>query len=262
MVTPLRWNLPAAAAAVVALVGLASPGPLAAQERQVHSLYDARMPPGAIGQTQVFQRGGPLSGYFQPVEIRCPCGAKIALAAEGKFQAPAEPVIAGFLIGGVYRLQVTQIPQHELEELYPTVEVIDRTYPPPGRAWQFPVVMELSEKELELALAGKYVTRVIYLEEPRRALANRNDPAAQEWFDVGNNDPLRVADNLGRPIAILRIGSRVPENPADPGMSFLFGCPPFKSPEVPKPANEKLLSAPEGVNRQTQFLEETLRPSP
>src|SRR5215212_2212113 len=53
-----------------------------AQDRPVHWLNAGAMPPGAIG-SQRLERGGPLSGYFQPVRIRAPDGARIALALEG-----------------------------------------------------------------------------------------------------------------------------------------------------------------------------------
>jgi hypothetical protein len=48
----------------------------------------------------------------------------------------------------------------------------------------------------------------------------------QPWFDVGGGrDPLAVADGLGRPVAILRMGGRVPDQGNDPG--FFFGSPPW-----------------------------------
>ncbi|MBI1904576.1 MAG: hypothetical protein HYS13_26065 [Planctomycetia bacterium] len=199
-----------------------------AQGPQRHPLFDSQMPPGAIGRVQVIQRGGAFSGHYQAVEVRAPQGGAIALAADGRFVEPASPVRAAVLLGEVYRLRVSGIPQHEGEELYPTIEIIDRTYPPPGREAQFPIIVELSQRDMELALAGRYVTRVIYLEDPTSALANRNDPKAQEWFDVGKKDPLHVADALGRPVAILRIGSRVPLDAGHPELSFLYGCPPFQ----------------------------------
>ena len=45
------------------------------------------MPPGAIGSLQL-QRGGPLPGFFQPVEIKAPFGALISLAVDGQFDEP------------------------------------------------------------------------------------------------------------------------------------------------------------------------------
>ncbi len=46
------------------------------------------MPPGAIGSRQL-QRGGPLPGFFQPVEIKAPAGALISLASGDQFGRPA-----------------------------------------------------------------------------------------------------------------------------------------------------------------------------
>ena len=73
-------------------------------------------------------------------------------------------------IGPVYRLQVTDIPNNEGLEIFPTVEVIDRLYPPPGLALRFPIPIELTQDELELAARGAFVTRVIYVEDPHQAL--------------------------------------------------------------------------------------------
>src|SRR6266480_370743 len=73
----LRWAV---------LVVFASGLTATAQERPVHWLNAGAMPPGAIGSLRL-ERGGPLSGYFQPVRIRAPQGARIALAREGGFSA-------------------------------------------------------------------------------------------------------------------------------------------------------------------------------
>src|SRR3954463_4222683 len=64
------------------LVGLATGLAARAQDRPVHWLNAGAMPPGAIGSLRL-ERGGPVSGYFQPVRIRAPQGARIALASEG-----------------------------------------------------------------------------------------------------------------------------------------------------------------------------------
>jgi hypothetical protein len=193
--------------------------------------------PGTIGQQQL-TRGGPLRGYFQPVQIRGPEGMKVAFAVGGQFERPQEaPQTGGMLIGQVYRLRVTEIPGHEGMEVFPTVEVIDRLYPPEGKKWRFPIPIELTRKELEFAMAGKFVTRVIYLEDPERALPLPELPGFQRYFEVGRDqDPLQVADQLGRPMAILRMGSRTPPY-AGPDAAFLFGCPPLApAPRVSNPA--------------------------
>jgi uncharacterized repeat protein (TIGR01451 family) len=171
------------------------------------------MPPGAIG-SQRLQRGGPLLGYFQPVRIRAPQGARIALAAEGSFtDSPPGDSLVGMHIGPVYRLKVTEIPNHPGLEVFPTVELVDRLYPPPGLGLRFPIPIELTQAELELAARGSFVTRVIYVENPHTALPIVQPASGEQaWIEAPpGDDPLVVADERGRAVAILRIGSRVPD---------------------------------------------------
>lgn len=173
-------------------------------------------------------RGGPLPGYFQPVEISAPPDTHVTIATEGTFEAPQPaPLRAALLVGRVYRLKVTNIPFHPGQEVYPSVELINRLYPPPGAEAKFPVPIELTREELEMALRGQYVVRVVYLEDPQAALPVRDDPQQQRYFEVGpRQDPLQVADAMGRPIAILRLGSRVPDLDPSSGR-FLFDSPPW-----------------------------------
>ena len=207
------------------LVCLSCAASLAAQAPQVHYQHAGLMPPGAIG-GQHLLRGGPLPGYFQPVEITAPQGAMISTAIEGGF-AEAEPTSTkvGLLIGAVYRLKITNLPGHEGLEVYPTIEVIDRLYPPVGQEAKFPIPIELTDEELAMAIDGKFVTRVIYLEDPEAALPVKQDPAHQHYFEarLGEN-PLDAADALGRPVAILRMGARVPDAEG-PDAAFLYGSP-------------------------------------
>jgi hypothetical protein len=218
----LRWAV---------LVGLLSGLTASAQERPVHWLNAGAMPPGAIG-SQRLERGRPLSGYFQPVRIRAPEGARIALASEGGYSPAQRPgtssrnvqaneALLGMQVGFVYRLQVTRIPNNEGVDIYPTVELIDRLYPPPGLALRFPIPIELTQDELELAAGGAFVTRVIYVEDPQHALpVARHANDELPWTEApAGEDPLVTADRNGRPVAILRIGSRAPNvagGPAGP----------------------------------------------
>jgi hypothetical protein len=132
----------------------------------------------------------------------------------------------GLLVGQVYRFRLSEIPLHQGVVLYPTVELIDRLYPPAGQAIKFPVPVEFTEQELDMAARGMFVTRVIYVEDPLRAMPDKQ-LAGQPWFEVGESeDPLAVADQLGRPIAILRLGGRdwgATNN--DPRANY--GCPPL-----------------------------------
>ncbi len=215
---------------------LVAAAPTTAQRPPVHYRHSGDMPPGAIGRAQL-QRGGPLPGYFQPVQIDAPPGTKIALTAGQGFETPqAAPRKAGMLIGQVYRFRVTNIPHNPGLEVYPTLEVIDRLYPPLGREAEFPIPVQLTESDLVMAGEGKYVTRVVYLENPKSALPVRQIDNNQNWFEAKpGDDPLMVADLLGRPVAILRMGARLPdaEGPSD---RFLWGSPPWvPAAETPTP---------------------------
>ena len=200
---------------------------LPAEPPPVHYNHAGVMRPGAIGSEQLL-RGGPLPGYFQPVEILAPRGTVIATAEAGQFNDPqAAPISVGLLIGSVYRLRITNIPLQPGMEVFPTIEVIDRTYPPPGMEFKFPIPIELSQQELEMALDGKFVTRVIYLEEPDGAVPAAHEPGDQPYFEVRDGEnPLEVADSLGRPVAILRMGARIPEA-GGPDHAFMYGSPPL-----------------------------------
>jgi len=202
---------------------------LAAEQPGVHYLHQGVMPPGAIGGLQL-QRGGPLPGFFQPVEIKAPPGVLISLAVDGQFDRPAPaPLRLGMLIGQVYRIRVMKLPLAPGVEVFPTIEIIDRLYTPNPQQRRFAVPIELCAEDLRLAAEGKFVTRVIYLEDPKSALPVQGDAGGRDWFDVRpGRDPLAVADELGRPVAILRLGARLPDYPQGPDEQFLFGCPPLE----------------------------------
>jgi hypothetical protein len=161
------------------------------------------------------------------VLIRAPQGARIAPAAGSGFaEGSPDQLLAGLAIGPVYRFRVTEIPGHPGVEVFPTVEMIDRLYPPPGQSLRFPVPVDLTQQELEMAADGRFVTRVIYVEDPQLAIPiAEKTPSETRWIEVRpGEDPLVTADNLGRPIAILRMGGRVPEpNGIEP--SFVYGAP-------------------------------------
>jgi len=229
---------------MVVLWFLGSASGLVAQGAEVHYLHQGAMPPGAIGARQL-QRGGPLPGFLQPVAIKAPPGALISLAVAGQFDRPQKaPVRVGLLIGAVYRIRVMNIPLAPGMEVFPTIEVIDRLYAPRGQERRFAIPVQLTYEDLRFALEGKFVTRVIFLEDPQRALPVRDDPARQNWFEVGRGqDPLTVADALGRPVAILRLGARLPEDTKGPDARFLFGSPPFV--RYPPPSEAPAAAEPE-----------------
>lgn len=177
-----------------------------------HFGHSINLPPGTIAQGQLAHIPA-LHGYVQPVEVIAPKGVRVSVRQQGRFvTAPTGPLRMGLMIGPVYHLQVTNIPFQAGYEVYPTIELVNRLYPPVGAKIRFPIPIQLTQEELLMALSGRFVTRVIYLEDPTNALGQRSDPELQDYFDAPPyDDPLQVADRLGRPMAILRMGSRLPD---------------------------------------------------
>jgi hypothetical protein len=149
-------------------------------------------------------------GYTQPVEVRVPGGVTVATADAGGYSTPHESkLLVGVQAGCVYRFRAEGVPGFPGVAIFPTVELIDRLYPPAGKADDFPVPIELTLDDLRIAAQGGFVTRVVYIEDPRTALPIDEKRGGQQSFDAPlGDDPLVLADELGRPIAIVRIGSR------------------------------------------------------
>ena len=197
-----------------------------AQGPAMHPLHAGVLPPGAIG-SQRLLRGGPLSNCPQPTEIRVPAGVQIGMAMNGQFTLPElDNPLVGMMVGPVYRFRVANIFDHAGVEVYPTVELIDRLYPPPGHELRFPVPIDITAEDLDLAARGMYVTRVIYVEDPSQALPVDEVDGKTAWYEAGDGeDPLQVADRAGRPIAILRLGGRDLSQSSDAALTY--GCPPL-----------------------------------
>ncbi len=234
----LRGRRIASTALLVLLTGgllaVARPGYAQLYPREVHYLPSAHQPPGYVAAAQ-HMRGGPVAGYMQPVEISVPSGALVSPAqADGFLEPQADKLHVALMVGQLYWFRVGNIPFHEGQEVYPTIEMINRTYPPIGQKLRFPLPVAFTQEDLELALNGNLVTRVIYIEDPRTALPAPQQPGEQRVLDVTSaDDPLYVADRMGRPIAIVRMGSRVPE--IDPATGqCLFPTPPL-IPYTPPP---------------------------
>ncbi|MCM2370545.1 hypothetical protein [Aporhodopirellula aestuarii] len=195
--------------------------------RAGHPLFTGDMPAGAIAATrQAMGHQQPPPVYYQPVKFQGPPGVRFSLAQYGSFEEGESDLMAGLMIGQVYRFRVTGLPRAEGAELYPTIEMVDRTYPPPGLATTYPIPINLDEDDILAALEGRLVTRVIYLEDPQTAVPLAEGPNGPIAFDVPEyQDPLEVADLRGRTVAILRVGSLAPPRAEVLKAQFFFGHP-------------------------------------
>src|SRR5205807_2085944 len=95
-------------------------------------------------------------------------------------------------------------------ELYPTLEVRGTLQLPVNvRAANYPAPIVFSQDDIERALAGTLLTKVIYLEHPDRAFATATEADQPLQIDVRSNiDPIAEARERGRPFLIVRFGGR------------------------------------------------------
>ncbi|MDG2012717.1 MAG: hypothetical protein P8J33_04385 [Pirellulaceae bacterium] len=218
-------------AATLAFAGLCFPGwehgmAQTSPRASAHFLYDYKMPPGEIGFRKTLARHA-MVGYFQPLQFKGPEGTTIEVFSEGSFRPMENPnQAAGLMVGHIYRLKISNIPGQPGRELFPSVEVMGRLFPPVGQENFFPIPVNIEMDDLDPAAEGALVTRVVYLENPRNTIAEQRTRDDQPFFDVGTaQDPIRAAEKLGRPMVILRIGSRIPD--ANELNAFGFGTPPM-----------------------------------
>jgi hypothetical protein len=165
--------------------------------------------------------------YFQPVQLSLPDGCQLAVY-HGPQRAPVElskPGQVSLLVGQTYRYLVTGVADFPGVEFYPSVELIDRLHPPAGQADQFPVTLELTAEEFELAAKGRLITKVVYLEQPDRVPTASLESATRTIDLPPTENAIAHADVLGRPIAIVRLGGRTPDPHRPDPQFFGMGAP-------------------------------------
>jgi hypothetical protein len=202
-----------AALVVACLCGTTS----AAEWRRYYPL-DQSSPPGLYGEWSGYQQPGPPC-HLQPVQIILPGSGTVSFysRASSKPLVRKSPAQAAVALGNTYRLQLRDLEGYPGIELWPTIELVDMLHPPRGQEDEFPIPVTITEEEIELALSGRLVTKVIYLEpaaETNPLLLDRKHPTISV---PPNRNVIEQADLRGRPMLILRLGSRTPvanENPA------------------------------------------------
>ncbi|MGQ0635600.1 MAG: hypothetical protein ACT4QC_13380 [Planctomycetaceae bacterium] len=183
--------------------------------------FDQTVPPGVAGQTAAALRRGNTC-YLQPIRVELPGPGGLVSIYEGCDGACTDvvaPALAAIQVGPVYRLKLSSMPEFPGVELYPTVELIDRLHPPCGREADFPIPIAFTEQEIRAVIQGRLVTKVVYLEQPDRAIPLRGSNASRTRLARPRENALALADEAGRPMAIVRLGGRVPD-PHSPEPDF------------------------------------------
>ncbi len=184
------------------------------------SAQEFRRTPGN-GHYPLSQRTPPgISGYWagatgradsprpQPIRVVLPSKGTVTIYGNPTVRPLSQSAPAGFAVGVgyTYRLQISGMPEFPRARLFPSIEIIDRLHPPKGLANQFPIPIEFSREDIELALEGRFVTKVVYLEQPQLA-SPLTSPIPVQTVSPDRN-AVAEADRRGRPVAIVRLGGR------------------------------------------------------
>jgi uncharacterized repeat protein (TIGR01451 family) len=123
-----------------------------------------------------------------------------------------EPVVFGLRPGYVYRMELTNLPYQPGRSLYPEVEVHGTLVPRAGMKYMdYPIPLLFTQGDIDRALAGAVITKVIYLEDPEKALPTTiplDSPV--ELPDASEQQAIKAAIDNGRLVAIVRLGAKIP----------------------------------------------------
>lgn len=170
----------------------------------MHYPLNHRTPPGVSGYWAgaIGRANDPRP---QPIRVTLPSKGSVTIYGTAPLNRPA-PAVFGVGVGYTYRLQISGMPEFPGARLFPSVEIIDRLHPPRGMSNKFAIPVEFSREEIEFALEGRFVTKVVYLEQPQIA-SPLASPVPVETVAPDRN-AIAEADQRGRPVAIVRLGGR------------------------------------------------------
>ena len=185
-------------------------------------------PPGAVAAVGALT--GPAACPFpvQRTSVRFtgPSGMKISWfgpTANGQPGFGGEYLTApgryNFLQAAIYRLKLTEIPQRQGMDLYPTLEVVPVNAKTSTFLAHSSVPVNITEEDLNQVAAGNFVVKVIYLPDPQyqdlastgaeEIISSRMEPGA---------DPIAEALRRGSILLIVRLGNILLELPNTPPM--------------------------------------------
>ncbi len=192
--------------------------------------------PGVTAQWHTLSAGTQI-GSPQAVRVELPTGGTVSFFDSNGNEAEVQPAPAqaSLAVGHLYRLKLTNIPKFPNVTLYPSIEVLDKLHPPASLQDRYPVPVSITKDEIEAAASGRFITKVIYLEAPRRAVGKRRTLPEATTTMPNSINLFAEADRLGRPMLILRLGSRTPGQSGASTGFFGNGGPVMSSPIYSQP---------------------------
>ncbi len=160
--------------------------------------------------------GGPQT--TAQVTFGRPEGMQVRYDQSGSGMFDSEPLIVparqNFPQGALYRVKLTNIPNREGVELYPTIELAYANPRTGAYLAHNSIPIQFTEEDFDQVVTGNFVTKVIYLPDPDfqgPALAGI-DTLVSTRLDPGI-DPIVEADRRGSILAIIRLGDKDIEMP-------------------------------------------------
>lgn len=122
------------------------------------------------------------------------------------------PTVLGLRPGYVYRFELANLPYAPGQSLYPEVELRGTLVPRPGMKYMdYPIPLVFTPGDIDRAIAGAVITKVIYLEDPEKAIpAESSADSPIEVPEDSERLAMKNAIDNGRLMAIVRLGNRKP----------------------------------------------------
>src|ERR1051326_2793639 len=142
-----------------------------------------------------------------------PAGMSVTLyQGRAKPKTLQTPFTVGIRPGYVYRIKLSNIPDHPGVTLSPTIDVRgSMCLPPTTSASRHPAPFILSDQDIEKVIDNAVITKIVYLEDPESALPeqSRKGELIQEIQMPFTRDLLVESRYYGRPLFGWRLGGKV-----------------------------------------------------
>jgi hypothetical protein len=208
------------------------------------------IPSMMVPQGQVFAPGAmthaqpPFAIRRSQVHFTAPKAAKIGWYAQAPVQdKDGKPVLVpytldipgryNFVQGAIYRIKLYNIPGRPGVELYPTLEVVPSNPKTEAFLAHNAIPVEFTEEDFDQVLNGNFITKVIYLPDPRfqSPLGAAPEELTSTRLEPGQ-DPVAEAYKRGHILLIVRMGGIQLETPNSPPLD---NPGPYGPPQPPAP---------------------------
>ncbi len=155
----------------------------------------------------------PIANQLMFVRFNGPPGLKVTFFRDGTPHEYEMPVSVGLRPGYVYRVRVSGLPGRPEAALYPTIEVQGNLrLLPKYNAAEHPATLNLTERDIANVFDHSLLTKVVYLEHPEKTVPEaRLAGEVPETVLPASADLLAKANEVGRPMLVMRVGDRTVE---------------------------------------------------